>query len=159
MFGREVSIDSPGVGESAMRVPRRILHVDDDPQITSLVAHLLTRYGFTVAAVHYPCEVIRELPRFQERVVLLDIDMPRMNGLELLKDIKTFDGSIQVVMLTGMVTMTTVLQSLRMGAEACFFKPVADAVPLADALNSCFQKIDRWWVALDELSSRAGWTG
>ncbi len=137
-----------------MTVPRRILHVDDDPAITTLVAEYLKDYGYESVAMHNPCEVIRQLPRFQERVVLLDIDMPRVSGLDLLREIKEFDGGIQVVMLTGLVTMTTVLQSLRLGAEACFFKPVTQIEPLVDALGDCFRKLDRWWAALDELSRR-----
>ena len=137
-----------------MIVPKRILHVDDDREITTVVALLLRRCGFETTPVHDPCQVIQDFPRFQERVVLLDIDMPRINGLELLKEIKAFDGGIQVIMLTGLVTMTTVLQSMRLGAEACFFKPITDITPVADALSDCFRKIERWWVALDDLSGR-----
>jgi len=137
-----------------MTLPRHILHVDDDPQITTLVAKYLNAHGYQATAIHDPCQVIHRLPQFQERVVLLDIDMPLINGLELLKQIKAFDGGIQVVMLTGLVTMTTVLQSLRLGAEACHFKPITDIRPLIDALDGCFRKIERWWATLDDLSAR-----
>jgi CheY-like chemotaxis protein len=137
-----------------MKLPRRILHVDDDPEVTSLVAEYLKDYGYETAAIHDPRHVIERLPRFQERVVLLDIDMPFINGLELLTQIKSFDGGIQVVMLTGLVTMSSVLQSLRLGAEACFFKPIHEINPLVDALECCRQKLERWWSTLDELSRR-----
>ncbi len=137
-----------------MTVPRRILHVDDDPLFTAMVAKRLEDYGYETAAMHDPCQVIQRLPQFQERVMLLDIDMPRINGIELLKEIRAFDGGILVVMLTGLATMTTVLQSLRLGAEACFFKPLDDFDPLAHALDDCFCKIDRWWVTLDDLTRR-----
>lgn len=137
-----------------MIVPRRILHVDDDPQITQLVAEYLRDYGYQTTSLHDPCEAIQQLPRIQERVVLLDIDMPRINGMELLKEIKAFDGGIQVIMLTGLVTMTTVLQSLRFGAEACFFKPINEIEPLVEALSDCFRKIDRWWLTLEDLRRR-----
>jgi DNA-binding NtrC family response regulator len=137
-----------------MNVPRRILHVDDDPQITQLVAEYLRDHGLETVQLHDPCAVLHGLARFQERVMLLDIDMPGLNGIELLKAIKSFDGGIQVVMLTGMVTMTTVLQSFRFGAEACFFKPIEKVDPLAETLEYCFRKIDRWWMTLDELRRR-----
>lgn len=137
-----------------MLVPRRILHVDDDPQMTALVAAYLKQFDYETIALHDPCQVMQQLPRCQARVVLLDIDLPRVNGLELLQEIKNFDGGIQVVMLTGLVTMTTVLQSLRLGAEACFFKPIVQIEPLVDALGDCFRKLDRWWLTLDELSRR-----
>jgi CheY-like chemotaxis protein len=137
-----------------MNVPRRILHVDDDPEVTGLVAEYLKDRGYESVAVHDPRQVIARLPCYQERVVLLDIDMPHITGLELLPQIKKFDGGIQVVMLTGLVTMTSVLQSLRLGAEACLFKPITDIEPLFDALEACRRKLDRWWNTLDELSRR-----
>jgi CheY-like chemotaxis protein len=135
-----------------MRMSRRILHVDDDPDVTSLMAEYLKDYGYQTTAINDPCEVMQKLPRSKERIVLLDIDMPQMNGLDLLKQIKQFDGGIQVVVLTGLVTMTSVLQSLRWGAEACFFKPISDVGPLVEALSDCCRKIDRWWITLDELT-------
>jgi DNA-binding NtrC family response regulator len=130
------------------------LHVDDDPQCTQLVASHLESYGYQVKAIHDPREVIQCIPKIQERVMLLDIDMPRINGLELLKEIKSFDGGILVIMLSGVVTQTTVFQSLRMGAEACFFKPLTDAEPLVEAISDSFRKLDRWWKTLDELVRR-----
>jgi DNA-binding response OmpR family regulator len=137
-----------------MIVPRRILHVDDDPQITSLVGTYLRGFGFETLPVHDPSQAIRQLSTTRERIVLLDIDMPQLDGLTLLKQIKAFDGGIQVVMLSGLVTMTTVLQSLHWGAEACYFKPISDIRPLADGLDACFQKIERWWNTLEDLNVR-----
>jgi CheY-like chemotaxis protein len=128
--------------------------VDDDPQITRLVEAHLESFGFEVTAIHDPREVIQNIPKLEQRVVLLDIDMPRINGLELLKELKSFDGGILAVMLTGIVTQTTVFRSLRLGAEACFFKPLTDPLPLVDALTDCFRKLDRWWNTLDELVQR-----
>jgi DNA-binding NtrC family response regulator len=137
-----------------VNIPRSLLHVDDDPQCTQLTTALLEPYGFQVTAINDPREVIQRIPKIRERVMLLDIDMPRINGLDLLKEIKAYDGGILVVMLSGIVTQTTVFQSLRLGAEACFFKPLTDVEPLADALADCFRKLDRWWHTLDELVRR-----
>jgi DNA-binding NtrC family response regulator len=135
-----------------MVTPRQILHIDDDRDVTSLVAEYLKDHGYAATAINDPREVILQLPKHQERMILLDIDMPHINGLDLLKQIKAFDGGIQVVMLTGLVNMTTVLQALRWGAEACFFKPIIDVAPLVEAFDDCFRKIDRWWTTLSELT-------
>ena len=133
---------------------RTILHVDDDPQITRIVAAKLKTHGYQVARLHDPQGALDAIMRCQYRVILLDIDMPGLNGLELLRQIKAFDGGIQALMLTGVVSMSAVLQSLRIGAEACFFKPLEDYQPLLDAVESTFAKIDRWWNTLEELSRR-----
>jgi len=134
--------------------PRSILHIDDDSDSTRLVAQRLKARGYTVDSLNDPGESIGRLIGNRHRVVLLDVDMPEHDGLSLLKEIKLHDGGIQVIMLTGLVTMSNALQSLRWGAEACFFKPLADIDPLAMALEDAFRKLDRWWHTLDDLTRR-----
>ena len=74
--------------------------------------------------------------------------------VDVQQEIKRLDGGIQVIILTGLVSMNTVLQSMRWGAEACLFKPLTDFAPLDSALQSAFVKIDRWWLALQDLTDR-----
>lgn len=138
-------------------VKRTLLHVDDDPAITRMVAARLKPLGLETVAVHDPREALDRLVREGFRCVLCDIDMPHLNGMELLRKIKEFDGGLQVTMLTGMVAMSTVMQTHRWGAESCFFKPIDDYQALADALHASFTKIERWWKTLEQLSlSRRG---
>ena len=133
---------------------RHVLHVDDDPQVCRIVHRQLSLRGFEVTSIHDPKQVIDVLLKNECRVVICDIDMPGIDGLELLRQIKQHDGGVQVIMLTGLVTMTSVLRSLRLGAEACLFKPLTDVKPLEIALEDAFRKLNRWWDTLEELSSR-----
>ncbi len=133
---------------------REVLHVDDDPLITRLIEKQLKPHGYDVEPLNDSRDAINQLIHGKQRVVLLDIDMPGTNGLELLNQIKEYDGGIQVIMLSGMVTVSNALQSLRSGAEACFFKPLDDIVPLVEALDAAFRKIDHWWEALGDLTER-----
>jgi DNA-binding NtrC family response regulator len=80
--------------------------------------------------------------------------MPHVDGLQLLADIKRHDGGIQVVMLTGLVTLSSALRSFRLGAEACLFKPIDDFGPLVESIHRTFRKIDGWWWTLEQLSGR-----
>ncbi len=137
-----------------MNPQKAVLHIDDDPQVTRLVAARLKSHGYEVISLNDSRGALRELMQNQWRVVLLDIDMPGVNGLDLLREIKAYDGGVQVIMLTGVVSMNTLLQSFRFGAEACLFKPLADERPLLDTLEDTFRKIDRWWDTLEELSQR-----
>ncbi len=135
-----------------MDYKRTILHVDDDPQITRLIAERLKGLGYEVTSLNDPRRALEELNRSHQRLVLLDIDMPHVNGLELLRQIQAHYGGTQVIMLTGMVTMQTVLQSFRWGAEFCVFKPITDLKPLLKVIERTFWKIDRWWDTLEYLS-------
>ena len=138
----------------ASGINRAILHVDDDPQFSRLVSHTLQRRGYDVVSINDPQEVIPELIRNGYQMVLLDIDMPGINGLELLERIKQYDGGIQVIMLTGLVTLSNAMAAFRRGAEACFFKPTVDFDELCGAVDVTFHKIDHWWQALHNLTKQ-----
>ncbi|NQU22406.1 MAG: response regulator [Candidatus Nealsonbacteria bacterium] len=135
-----------------MNYKRTILHVDDDPQITRIVAARLNALGYEVTSLNDPRQALEELSRSQQRLVLLDIDMPHVNGLDLLQEIRAEYGGTQVIMLTGLVSMQILLQSFRCGAEFCMFKPITDMEPLLEVIDKTFWKIDQWGSALDHLS-------
>ncbi|RCS41203.1 response regulator [Bremerella cremea] len=133
---------------------RLVLHVDDDENFLKLTKHRLANEGYTVDSLSRPEHALKYLLNSNCRVCILDIDMPRLNGLELLQEIKSYDGGIQVIMVTGLVSQMTVLESLRGGAEACFFKPMPNFGPLLEALGATFVKVDRWWHCLHDLKNR-----
>ncbi len=132
---------------------RSVLHVDDDPATTRIIQAMLRPFGIETFPLNDPLQVLERLLNNQHHVVLLDVQMPGYDGLELLRDIKRFDGGVSVIMLTSLVAQATVLQSLRRGAAACFFKPVVDARPLASAIEAEFARLECWWQKLHELST------
>lgn len=138
----------------AGRIPRSIIHVDDDPALTRMIAHRLKSYKVEVHAINDPTVAVDEILRRNCRLVLLDIDMPKINGVELLRKIKQADGGVQVIMLTGVVALSSALETYRVGAEACFFKPVSEIQPLIEAIDDTFRKIDRWWSTMNKLSQQ-----
>jgi CheY-like chemotaxis protein len=133
---------------------RLVLHIDDDRLMTEIVRERLEPLGYHVISVNDPSNIVDLLVRHNCRVVLLDVQMPQVNGLEVLRQIKQHDGGVLVIMLTGLVSMTSVLESMRRGAEACLFKPLNDMQPLTNALESAFAKIDHWWNTLQDLTTR-----
>lgn len=137
-----------------MQRNRTILHVDDDPNILRIVAKQLGKRGYDIVSIEDPTQCARSLITTGARLVILDVDMPTIDGLTLLEDIKYHDGGIQAIMLTGAVSMSTVLQSMRWGAEACVFKPITDFDPLVASIEATFKKIDRWWDSLEDLNQR-----
>jgi DNA-binding NtrC family response regulator len=135
--------------ESA-RNRNRVLHVDDDEDLLRFVRHSL-RSDYDVVSLREPSRCIDELLITGCRIVVLDIDMPGVNGLDLLKEIKRVDGGVQVIMATGLVSMDTVLESMRLGAEACVFKPIASIEPLKNAIGCAVDKLERWKETVREL--------
>ena len=133
---------------------KAVLHVDDDPLITRIVGAQLQEGGYDSEAVNDPTEAFDAMIRGQFRIVLLDIHMPKQSGLQLLSEIKAYDAGIQVIMLTGLVNETTVLETMRQGAEACLFKPIHEPKILIDAVDDAFKRNNRWWYSLRDLTQR-----
>lgn len=133
---------------------RKVIHVDDDPAILRIVEHVLARRGYSVISVSDSNLALDALQTHGAKLVILDLDMPGKNGLELLEEIKEIDGSIQVLMLTGLVSMDTILRATRLGAEECQFKPIEDFEELGKAVDRAYDKMLRWWKTFREWKKR-----
>jgi len=107
-----------------------------------------------VVSIQDPLKPIQTISQLGARVLLLDSDSPGSYGLTLLHYIKLFDAGIQVIMCTGMVSLNTVLRALSLGAEACIIKPIHDLNEITAAVDRAFEKIDRWWIALNDWLDR-----
>ena len=76
-----------------------------------------------------------------------------MTGLELLRKIKEYNAFIQVIIITGKITINNALNAFRYGASDCFFKPFKDPNEVIDAVNNCIIKIERINSFLKKLAS------
>lgn len=132
--------------------PIRVLHVDDDPTCTRLVAKLLGDRGIEVTQLHDSTRAVDRILNGNFRIVIMDVDMPGLNGIDLLADIKQVDGGTSVIVLTGVVSLTSVLRSMRKGATACLFKPLLSVDALLDCIHEIQRNTDRWWATLRQLS-------
>ncbi len=133
---------------------RLVLHIDDDESVLKLVKQVLSKRSIKVISLTDPFKVIDTIVQEGIRVVLLDIDMPKKDGLTLLREIKSFDAGVHTIMCTGMVSISTILCATSLGAESCIFKPFYNHAQITDAVERAFQDIDRWWDALREWNQR-----
>lgn len=107
--------------------------VDDDPLFVDFLTLRLTTNGHVPRAFHSGgalLDAIRE--GFSPQVVLLDVNMPGMNGIETLKAIKTARPSAHVIMLSGGRAPSTIVETVRLGAADYVLKPT-DADGIGDA--------------------------
>ena len=103
-------------------VRRRLLIVDDEPLILEvLTEHFKSDYDVDTAL--NGADALGSILRVRPDVVMLDINMPRMNGVEVLKDIKQIDESIAVIMVTANEQVAMAAESLRNGAFGYVPKP------------------------------------
>jgi DNA-binding NtrC family response regulator len=102
----------------------KILLVDDDQIFLSITKKRLERRGHTVQTASNGSEVFMKLQAQIIHVVILDVKMPGMSGIEILKEIKNSFPLVQVIMLTGVPTVGCVADSLKLGALYYLIKPV-----------------------------------
>jgi DNA-binding NtrC family response regulator len=101
---------------------RRLLIVDDEPLILEVLSeHFSPEYVVDTAL--NGADALGAILRARPDVVMLDINMPRMNGLEVLKDIKQIDDSIAVIMVTANEQVAMAAEALRNGAFGYVPKP------------------------------------
>ncbi len=100
-----------------------VLVVDDEVSIRELLAEGLESFGWDSRCAATAEEAIRMVRSGGVDLVLSDIEMPGGNGIDLLRQVKAYDPDVDVVMVTGVVDLTTALRSIREGASDYVTKP------------------------------------
>jgi two-component system nitrogen regulation response regulator NtrX len=107
--------------------PRRkplVLVVDDEADIRSSLRMILEYEGMTVREAPSGAEGLERAAAERPDVVLLDIKMPRLDGLEVLAELRRRDPSLAVVMISGHATVATAVEATRLGAFDFMEKPL-----------------------------------
>ena len=103
-----------------------ILLVDDHPDTCETLARFLTRLGYSVRVTSNGSEALQEYARDDFPLVISDIRMPGLSGIELLQAIKRLPSgrNTDVVLMTGHGGLDTAIQAMRSGAYDYLLKPI-----------------------------------
>lgn len=101
----------------------RVLLVDDEEEFRTLLAERLHMRHLETSAVGSGPEAIAAIQRQEFDVVVLDLRMPGMDGLEVLRQIKEMQPRVEVVLLTGYASMESGIEGMRLGAFDYLVKP------------------------------------
>ena len=102
-----------------------ILIVDDEPSIVQSLKGLLSDEGFEVMTAPNGYEALKTIERESPDLVLLDIWMPGIDGIETLKEIKANNPFIQVIVITGHGNVETAVKATKLGAFDLIEKPLS----------------------------------
>jgi two-component system response regulator FixJ len=112
--------------------PERIVYiVDDDPDFRQSLARLLEATGHTTASYASGELFLAVAPRLSDGCVLLDVQMPRMDGLAVLEAFRKVDMRAPVIVMTGHGDVAMAVRSMRAGASDFVVKPFDDEPLLA----------------------------
>ncbi len=112
------------IGEDKTQTRMKVLLVDDDRTLTRSLAAILRSAGYIITTAHNGAEAIEASKDTAFEAVILDIKLPDIDGIELLKIIKAVDPIIGTLMLSGAATLEDAVETLNQGADAFILKPV-----------------------------------
>ncbi len=101
----------------------RILVADDEQKICELLARLLTREGYEVSTANDGDSALKQIVHRRPDLLLTDLKMPGMDGLELIQRARSIHRDLPVVLITGYASMETAVAALREGVDDYITKP------------------------------------
>jgi len=122
----------------------KILIVDDEAEIRSMLTRHLMFNDYDILQAGDGCEALEVLEENKVDVIISDIVMPRMSGVDLLAVISDEYPMIRCIMMTGYVTQVHLLQCMHHHAETVIYKPIEDLQEIDNAVNNAFASIKHW---------------
>jgi two-component system response regulator AtoC len=101
----------------------RVLVVDDEKNFRRVIVQELERQGFSVEEAAGGKEALELITREEFDVLILDLSMPGLGGMDLLRMVKELDNPLEVIILTAHGTITTAVEAMKLGAYDFLSKP------------------------------------
>ena len=120
-------------------MPKRVMVVDDEKGVREALRQLLEYEGIEVRTVDSGSEAVKLYPDFMPHLVLLDVKMAGVDGLETLAQVRELDSRAQVVMISGHGTIQTAVEATQLGAYDFLEKPL-DTDRILLTLRNAFER-------------------
>ncbi|TKB24398.1 response regulator [Desulfopila sp. IMCC35006] len=117
----------------------KLLIIDDEVEFASTLCERLRLRGIDSTDVHSGTEGLKKLVEIAPNIVILDLKMPDINGIDVLARIKKHDPDIEVIMLTGHGSRAAGILAMEKGAIDYIMKPT-DINELLEKINFAFAK-------------------
>ncbi len=146
---RSYGVSSPGVSSNDQKHPITVAIVEDDENDCRMMRRDLEKSGEFVCVGAYGSanEALSEIPKIRPDLVLMDIRMPGMSGLQCTRRLKAIRPQLKIIIVTGLLDLDTMNKSLQAGVDGYLTKPAVGAqflavlkLPLRDQISSA----DAW---------------
>ncbi|MGL4268662.1 MAG: response regulator [Plesiomonas sp.] len=129
----------------------RFMLVDDDPVFRQHLIHFLSHYGGTVIEAQNGQYALDKLAHYQPDIILCDLNMPEMGGIELVTILRAHANQTPVIVISGSERFSDVAEALRAGATDYLLKPLDDLYVLHSTINDVLQARKNHALEVEEL--------
>src|SRR3989338_5618676 len=124
-------------------MPSKILIVDDEKDILDLLSKVFKKNGYEVETARDGIEALDKAKSFKPALILTDIKLPNMDGIELLKKFKTMDSTPEIILMTGYHDLyDSTVDALKIGVFHYLKKPFTDVNFLLQVVKNAMEKFD-----------------
>lgn len=118
----------------------KILIIDDDESILTVCREILKRKNYIVKTVSNGREGLRLFEKEDFDLIITDIRMPNCNGLDVIRNIRSYNSVIPIIVFTGYATLEMAISSLRLGAQGFLLKPF-NPIELESVVKEALEKV------------------
>lgn len=121
---------------------KKVLIVDDEPDILEIISYNLIKEGYEIATAKDGLEALEKIASFKPNLVILDIMMPKMDGVEVCKIVRSKPAfnDILIIFLTALSDESSQIKGLETGADDYVNKPISPKV-LVSRVNAIFRRV------------------
>ncbi|MBN2389458.1 MAG: response regulator transcription factor [Anaerolineae bacterium] len=127
----------------------RILVVDDDGDTRKILTDCLSAQGYVVVTASDGAEAWTRTMEHLPHLILLDVVLPDLSGLELISRLKELDSDIEIVLITAYSTVDQAVQAIRQGAFSYLQKPLVLSQVLATVKEALKVRLERQYALTD----------
>ncbi|MBW1850455.1 MAG: sigma-54-dependent Fis family transcriptional regulator [Deltaproteobacteria bacterium] len=136
------------------RQGQSVLVVDDEPDMRSALSHALTRSGYSVESAANGFEALAKFKSEDFGIVITDVKMPEMSGMQVLGEIKKISPQIPVIMITAYGTINSAVEAMKEGASDYIIKPFSSETLEATVKKCCAKFHDQERIKSFKTGSR-----
>ncbi len=125
-------------------MPVKILIVDDEEGIRNSLCAFLKMEDYKVATAEDGQVALDKVRAEKYNIILMDVNMPVLDGLDTLREIKKIDFSTQVIIMTAYSTFEKTMKALEYGATDYIMKPFDDLNDILRLVKISEEKLERW---------------
>lgn len=125
-LNKELNLRDNNAEEYLLKYAKKysVLYVDDDKPYRELMKDILDMFFDTVIIAENGAEALKLYKEFTPNIVITDIVMPKLNGLQLIEEIQKINSEVGFIILTGFIENVHLLKALELGVDKYLIKPI-----------------------------------